>query len=170
MLKMLSRYLCGLLVLSLTTLIQQPLDVRSEDREGGKAFVTWNVFEVDKCASIWLIKQFIEPNADIQIIAKGEMPKQGIRFDMPEANFKRTFNMSTYESLLHHYKLTDARLVKIGKIIHDVEINTWESKIYPESQSALEAIDTILMSTSDYREIIARSRLYFDALYQRITP
>lgn len=131
-------------------------------------FTTWNVFEVDKCASIWLITRFIDQNAVIKIIPKGETPTEGVSFDIPDAKFKRSFNRSTYESLLQYYNLSDPKLIKIGKIVHDVEINIWEKKRYSESRDALEAINSLIMQTKDNNEILERSKQYFDTLYERI--
>lgn len=34
-------------------------------------------------------------------------------------------DMSTYESLLHQYRLDDPGLAHIGKIIHDIEVNVF---------------------------------------------
>ena len=131
-------------------------------------FSTWDVFEVDKCASIWLITRFIDTNAVIKIIPKGETPTDGISFDMPEAKFKRSFNKSTYESLLQYYKLPDPKLIKIGKIVHDVEINTWEKKKFSESRDALEFINSLITQKRDSSEILKRSNHYFDMLYEKI--
>ena len=63
-------------------------------------FSTWEGFEADKCASIWLIKRFIDKNAVINFFPKGEIVKEGIPFDTPDAKFRRYHNMSTFESLL----------------------------------------------------------------------
>ncbi len=142
-------------------------DILAEQREKN-IFTTWKVFEVDKCASIWLITRFIDQDAVIKIIPKGETPKEGISFDIPEAKFRRFFNMSTYETFLQHYKLTDPKLIKIGKIVHDVEINIWEKKKYPESRKTLEFINSLILQTKDNNEIIDKSKQYFDTLYEKI--
>ena len=78
--------------------------------------------------------------------------------------------MSTYESLMQHYNLSDPKLIKIGKIVHDVEINTWERKKYRESRKILDAINAMIMNTKDSNVIIAESNRYFDALYEKIEP
>lgn len=131
-------------------------------------FTTWKVFEVDKCASIWLIKRFINKDAVIRVIPRGETAEEGILFDMPDAKFKRTFNLSTYESFLRHYKLKDPKLIQIGRIVHDVEINTWGRKKFPETRMIMEAINAIIMSIKDSDEIIAKSLEYFDSLYLKM--
>ncbi|MBU1053439.1 MAG: chromate resistance protein [Proteobacteria bacterium] len=129
-------------------------------------FSTCEGFEVDKCASIWLIKRFIDKNAEIKFFPKGETIKEGILFDTPEAKFRRYFNMSTFESLLLHYNIKNAKAVHIGKIIHDIEVNTWERKVMNETISVKDTVNRIILEANDSKEIIERCNSYFDALYE----
>ncbi len=141
-----------------------PPTTLAEEKE--LVFSTWDGFEVDKCASIWLIKRFIDENAVIKFFPKGEIIKEGIAFDTPDAIFKRYHNMSTFESLLKHYKLKDPKLIYIGKIIHDIEVNTWEKKIFEETLIVQDAVNKIIWNVKDRNEVIQKSCKYFDSLYQ----
>ena len=143
-----------------------PSTTLAEDKE--LVFSTWDGFEVDKCASIWLIKRFIDENAVIKFFPKGEIIKEGIAFDTPDAIFKRYHNMSTFESLLKHYRLRDPKLIHIGKIIHDIEVNTWEKKILEETLIVQDAVNKIIWNVKDRNEVIQKSCKYFDSLYQGI--
>ena len=90
----------------------------------------------------------------------------GIPFDTPDAIFKRYHNMSTFESLLKHYRLRDPKLIYIGKIIHDIEVNTWEKKIFEETLIVQDAVNKIIWNVKDRNEVIQKSCKYFDSLYQ----
>lgn len=83
---------------------------------------------MDKLASIWLIKRFINLEAKIILYPKGDTITEGIPFDTPDAKFRRYHNISTYEMFRRHYGINDARCIYISKIVHDVEINTLEKK------------------------------------------
>lgn len=106
----------------------------SENTQQPQTFATWDIYEADKCASIWLIKRYISPAAEILFYSRDETPPQGILFDTPEAKFRRYHNKSTYETMLEHYGLKDATLIYIGRIIHDIEVNTWERKVMDETR------------------------------------
>ena len=130
-------------------------------------FSTWDGFEVDKLASIWLIKRFIFPGAKVHLYPKGEVIREGIQFDTPDSKISRKYNSSTFESLLEHYRIGDEKLIHMGRLIHDIEINTWEPKIFQQSRE----IEIIIMDLLDrYGKnnelIIKRASLYFDELYQ----
>jgi len=135
----------------------------------GLVFSTWEGFEGDKCASIWLIKRFIDRGAVIKFFPKGEVIQEGIPFDIPDAKFRRYHNISTFESLLKHYKLHDPRLVFIGKIIHDMEVNIWEKKLYPETKRVMDEINSIIFNSKKAGEIIEKSNQFFDRFYRRIS-
>jgi len=129
-------------------------------------FSTWEGFEVDKCASIWLIKRFIDKNAVIEFFPKGEPIKQGIPFDTPDAKFRRYHNMSTFESLLKHYKLKDPKLIYVGKIVHDIEVNIWERKVFDETHQVQDAVSQTIWNSRNSDEVIEKSCKYFDQLYK----
>lgn len=135
-------------------------------------FATWEGFEPDKCASIWLIKRFIDKNAEIKFFPKGvsksAMGKNIILFDTPGAIFRRYHNMSTYESMLKHYKLKDPGLISIGRIIHDIEINYWGRKAVKQSVEVNDALKQIILKSKNKKDIIEDSIKYFDLLYQEV--
>ncbi len=136
----------------------------SGEAAGKQAFVTWDVFEPDKCASIWLIRRFIAPEAEILFFKKDLEALKGILFDTPEADFRRSHNRSTYETLLAHYRLQDERLIHIGRIIHDIEINTWQRKAFPETlHMQKEVMD--LLADAKPKDIIGLCVDYFGELY-----
>lgn len=130
-------------------------------------FSTWEIFEVDKLASIWLIKRFINPEAEIKLYPRGQRIEEGVPFDTPDANLRRYFNRSTYEMFMQQYGIGDARCLYIAKIVHDIEINTWEEKVMPESRTVIAAIQGIITGSSSSDEIIIRAVNYFDALYKK---
>ena len=131
-------------------------------------FATWEGFEVDKCATIWLIKNHIDKNSVITFYPKGTVLEGGVSFDTPDSDFKRTFNKSTYEALLDYYKIEDPALIYIGKIVHDIEINTWEKKKLKETRSVQAAINQMIGNISQKNDLIEKSNLYFDRLYKSL--
>ena len=131
-------------------------------------FSTWEGFEVDKCASIWLIKRFINKNAEIKFFPKGTIVTEGVPFDTPDAKLRRYHNISTFEAILNQYQLNDPKLVYIGKIIHDIEINIWDKKKLSQTILVQEAIVKIIQAKKDSEIIINESCDYFNSLYQEL--
>jgi len=137
-------------------------------KEKALVFCTWEDFEVDKCASIWLIKRHIDKNAVIKFLPKGGPIEQCIPFDIPEAKLRRYYNMSAFESMLKHYHFKDPTMIHIGKIVHDIEVNIWERKLFDETLAVQDEVLQIINQSKDSDEVIEESCKYFDELYQRI--
>jgi len=100
--------------------------VSAEDtphKAAGQIFSTWEVFEPDKCASIWLIQRFIDKGAVIKFFPRGEMITEGIPFDVPDAKFRRYAQMSTFESIIIRLRIrncyTSGRLFTISRSISE---------------------------------------------------
>lgn len=129
-------------------------------------FSTWEDFEADKCASIWLIKRFIDTKATVKFFPRGQIIEEGIPFDTPDAKFRRYHNMSTFESLIKHYDIKDNRVGNIAKFIHDIEVNVWERKRFQETFVVQDAIDKIIKESSNPSEIVTKCCEYFDSLYR----
>jgi hypothetical protein len=135
---------------------------------GQKVFATWEGFEADKLASIWLIKRFIAPDARILIFPKGSQIGEGIQFDTPYSPASRRFNRSTFESLLEHYQIKNSKLEGIGRLIHDIEINIWGEKVFVKSSELIIRVNDLLEKHKDNEQIISGSMRLFDDLYSNL--
>ena len=135
------------------------------DQASPLVFSSWEGLEVDKCASIWLIKRFVDPDALFVFFKKSDPITHGIQFDTPTAQFRRRFNKSTFESMVKHYGVTDPKIIYIGRIIHDIEVNTWESKKMAETLRVQSDVNQIIWDTPDHSVVIKQTDAYFDRLY-----
>ncbi len=131
-------------------------------------YATWDVIEMDTCASAWLIKTFIDKKAVFKFYPKGEIIEEGIAFDTPDAELRRTAAASTFEAILAKYKINDPCLLEIGAMIHDVEINYWADKQKESSQRLNEEIITIIKNSHSPQECLQKSFPVFDALYAEL--
>jgi hypothetical protein len=79
---------------------------------------------VDRLASAWLIKRFIDRDARFAWIARpSERPRNAIGFDFDGAEFTHAGNRVTYEVLLASFGLeTDTALAAIGAAVHFLDV------------------------------------------------
>jgi hypothetical protein len=110
----------------------------------GETYTTWASLEIDKCATAWLLKRFIDKEAEFRFIPVGEMVKEGIPFDTPDSEIRRYHNRSAYETLLRKHKLEDPALEEIRQIVHDLEIAAWMTPTHPETEKLREEMVPIL--------------------------
>jgi len=88
-------------------------------------WVTRHKPHVDRCASAWLIKRFIDKEAIFEFVSKNsEIPKGAIGFTLPKAEIRPEGGVkTTFDVLLERYKVQDSVLKKIKEIIRDYEFN-----------------------------------------------
>jgi hypothetical protein len=93
------------------------------DAMRGKIWITRRDVHIDRIASAWLIRRFIDPNARFKFTdAKSYQPRTGeVRFDMFEAEYTHEGDRCTFETLLERAGLRDRALRVIGEIVHDVD-------------------------------------------------
>lgn len=101
--------------------------VISSVESSANTFVTWDSLEPDKWSSIWLIKSHIDPTAQIEIRPTGDLLDKGIAFGVPQADYKRSNNQSTFESLLIGFNQQDLTLKRLGQIITAIETTAWNT-------------------------------------------
>ena len=122
---------------------------------------------VDRMASAWLVRRFIDPQADFKFVpAKGYKPLAGeVRFDMFEAEFTHLGDRCTMEVLLDRTAINDAAVRVIAEIVHDIDLK--DSKFeHPETPGIERLVAGIAMSHRDDEARLARGAAVFDDLYE----
>ncbi len=128
-------------------------------------YYTWEGFEPDKLASMWLLQRIVDPEAKIQIVKKNTRIKNFTPFDTPTAKLRRYHSESTYETIIRTFKVEDSSARCIAKIIHQIEINIWNADSSYDTQRIKEEIWEIIDTAGDSDAIIKKSHTYFDKLY-----
>lgn len=90
----------------------------------GRTWVTRKGIHVDRIACAWLIRRFIDPQAQLKFVSgKDYTPEPGeLRYDMFEAEFTHEGDLCSFEVLLKRCNLTDRALSQIAKIVHDIDL------------------------------------------------
>jgi hypothetical protein len=146
----------------------QPLELVAKPR--GATWVTRTGVHVDRIASAWLIRRFIDPEARFAFVpAKGYVPKPGeLRFDMFEAEFTHVGDRCTFEVLVERMGLRDPALAAIGEIIHDLDLR--DDKFgRDETAGVRSAIDGICTVARDDEQRIAAASPMLDGLYSHFS-
>jgi hypothetical protein len=88
-------------------------------------YATGRTMEIDRCASAWLIKRYVDPKAHFKFYPDGELITEGTPFDTPEAELRRTHNQATFEVIMARYGLKEEGLAALARSIHEIEIGFW---------------------------------------------
>jgi hypothetical protein len=98
--------------------LERPHDIQ------GCTWVTRTGIHVDRIASAWLIRRFIDPEATFKFVpAKGYVPEAGeLRFDMFEAEYSHVGERCTFETLLERFALREPGLRAVADVVHDIDL------------------------------------------------
>jgi hypothetical protein len=98
----------------------QPLSV---DAYRGRTWVTRTGLFVDRIASAWLIRRFIDPDARFRWVKPEYRAKRGeVAFDMFEAEFTHEGDACTFEVLVARFALSEPGLRPLAEIVHDLDL------------------------------------------------
>ncbi len=147
-----------------------PLPFRDIKDYQGKTWVTRSRPFVDRMASAWLIKRFIDPGATFKFIQQDRRPSKGtdvIGFDISGGDFSHLGDMCTFEVLIKSFNLSDRRLKRIAAIVHEIDIGDEKVKT-PESKGIELLLRSIRKTSRTDEEAITRGMEVFEMLYQAI--
>jgi hypothetical protein len=94
------------------------------ERPRAATWVTRTGVHVDRIASAWLIRRFIDADAVFKFVpAKGYAPSPGeLRFDMYEAEFTHEGDSCTFETLCARFRVQEPGLQAIAELVHDIDL------------------------------------------------
>jgi hypothetical protein len=133
-------------------------------RYRGKRWVTRLRPHVDRIATAWLIRRFIDPKAHFGFAPPDAFPKRAIPFDAPGAEFGHQGADCTFETVLKRFGLTDPRLAEIAQMVHDVDLQD-DRFARAEARGLDLVLRGLLAATRDDREVLERGMAMFDGLY-----
>ena len=134
--------------------------------EPGRLWVTRTGVHVDRIASAWLIRRFIDPKARFKFVAaRGYARKPGeIRFDMYEAEYTHVGEDCTFQTLVRRFGLRDRALAAIGEVVHDIDCKD-DRYHRPETAGFAALIRGIVDTHEPDRKRIERGGAVLDDLY-----
>ena len=133
-------------------------------------WVTRKRANVDRVACPWLIRRFVDPEAEFIFVESdqiaGVVEREGaIPYDTKGAELGHVDGRCSFESIVLKYKLTDPALQRLAQIVHGADVSE-DSDITPESQglAAIAHGFAMVHGENDHLKIALETPLY-DALY-----
>ncbi|MFO1360862.1 MAG: chromate resistance protein [Burkholderiales bacterium] len=130
-----------------------------------RAWATRTPLFVDRLASAWLIRRFIDPEAVmVWLDARKPCPATAVSFGFEGATFRNSRHRVTYEELLASFKLErNAALARIGRIVHALDTN--EPGV-AEAAGVATLLNGAKRRAENDDQLLAESEKTFDLLYE----
>jgi len=144
-----------------------PIETREIADFRGKTWITRKKPFIDRMASAWLIRRFIDADAKFGFADSADDKAPGgnsVTFDMQGGQFTHSGNKCTFEVLIRTFGLKDKALRKISEIVHDLDIK--DNKFRSEEATGIEEILTgIRKSEKDDAKALVKGMAVFEMIY-----
>jgi hypothetical protein len=125
--------------------------------------------KTDRIACPWLIRGFIDPEAEFlyvpadDVLAVAER-EDALSYDAPGARYTHRDGLCSFEVLVEEYALDDPALALLARVVHGADVEG-ERDVTPESRGLLAIAEGFhLLGLDDHRQLELSLPVY-DALY-----
>jgi hypothetical protein len=121
---------------------------------------------IDRMASAWLIRRFVDAQARFSFLGPGEtMSATDVEFDMPDVEFGHHGAHCTFETLMHRFGVTDRGVVAMSRIVHDLDLKEHKYAM-PEAAAVGRLVDGLRATYPDDQELLKQGMVVIEALYR----
>lgn len=146
----------------------RPTRPAAPDREAfrGRVWVTRPRPGIDRIASAWLIKRFIDPAARFGFVEdKLAAAKDAIPFDMFGVELSHQGDRCTFETLCHTFTISDAAVDRLAAIVHDLDLKDARFRAL-DAPTVGAVVEGLQMLYPDDDVLLAQGTVVFEALYR----
>jgi len=131
-------------------------------------WVTREYVHVDRTACPWLIRKFIDPQAEFifvptEKIEEVEKTQKAIPFDAPEVKLGHRDGKCSFETIIEEYNIKDQVLRELAKIVHSAD--TRDTALAPEGIGLSAIMTGARFNVKDDFEAVEKAAYVYDALY-----
>lgn len=124
--------------------------------------------KIDRLACPWLIRRFIDPQAEIIYVPENEVLDQAkalnaTPFDIPGVEFTHYEDQCTFDYFIKKFELKDPALQVLAPIVRGADTDDHALAVQSSGLWAISA--GLAYNTTDDRELLEKGMLIYDALY-----
>jgi hypothetical protein len=146
-----------------------PAETKSSGRTAsfqGRLWITRPRPGVDRMASAWLIRRFIDRQARFGFAADREsVPDHGVPFDMFGVEFSHQGDGCTFETLCSVFAIAGPALSRIAAIVHDLDLKDGKFGA-PECSTVSAMIEGLQLALEDDAALLEQGMTLFDSMYR----
>jgi hypothetical protein len=133
-------------------------------------WVTWEDVGVDRMGCAWLIRRFIDSDAEFLFVPAGQqaLPQRAEPFDIPGTRLSHHGGHSSFHTIVREYGLDDPILRRIAQMVDEADV-TQEVMVEPAAPGLDLICRGIRLTSPDDQAAFERAGLVYDALYAQLS-
>ncbi|TAN42929.1 MAG: hypothetical protein EPN22_11170 [Nitrospirae bacterium] len=144
-----------------------PVPQRKAEDYQAMVWVTRKRPFVDRMASAWLIRRFIDARASFRFAEEKDLTAPGkgrISFDVSGGEFTHAGELCTFEALVRAFGIKDKTVRKLAEIVHELDIKDDKYR-NPETKGLEEILSGLRKAVRDDAELLEKGIAIFEMLY-----
>ena len=123
---------------------------------------------VDRFASAWLIRRFIDREAAFMFSSSPDRYPDAVPFDMYQVGgFRHEGDLCTFEVLEDRFAIRDVNVRRIAEIVHDIDLKEDRYKS-PHAATVAHLVEGLRASIPEDAKLLDQGMVMFEALYQSL--
>jgi len=122
---------------------------------------------VDRMASAWLIRRFIDKNATFKLMEERDFVATGqdyVTFDVSGGVFTHVGDFCTFEVLIRTFGVKDKTVRRIAEIVHELDIKDDKYRT-PEAAGLEQILSGLRKAIKDDSDLLEKGMSVFEMLY-----
>jgi rhodanese-related sulfurtransferase len=124
--------------------------------------------KIDRIACPWLIRRFIDPDAEFLYVPAADVPRiarerTAVPYDVADAEFSHVGGRCSFDAFLFRYRIVEPALQQLALIVRGADTN--RPDLAPQAAGLVALSLGLSYLFADDQEMLARGMLLYDALY-----
>ena len=143
-------------------------DLFGKPKGASSRWVTRERPKIDRIACPWLVKRFIDPDAEFFYVPTPEVKKvaaqrQAVPYDIPDVEFTHEGELCSFDAFIKRFRLRDPALDELALIVRGADTN--RLGLAPQSAGLAALSLGLSINFQDDHAMLERGMVMYDALY-----
>lgn len=142
--------------------------VAAKPKDAATRWVTRERPKIDRIACPWLIKRFVDPNAEFLYVPTPEVKRVAAErdaapYDIPDVPFSHVGELCSFDAFIKTYRLAEPALDRLALIVRGADTDRLE--LAPQAAGLLALSLGLSRNFADDHEMLKHGMVMYDALY-----
>jgi len=144
-------------------------ELRAKPKGASTRWVTRERPKIDRIACPWLVRRFIDPDAEFLYVPTPDVKKvaserEAVPYDIPDVEFSHDGDLCSFDAFIRRFRLRDPALEELAVIVRGAD--TGHPELAPQSAGLLAVSLGLSRNFTDDHEMLEHGMVLYDALYR----